>query len=128
MKKILAIILGAILLTSCVSQHFNGFRTGAITNNTDHSVSSEYSLCRGVATYSFSVRENRFINCVIKTKAGEINFSISPIGEDALFARSLTEDGEYNVDLPKAGKYKIVVNTNSHSGSYYFNWGNVGNN
>ena len=127
MKKHLAIIPGIILLSSCVNQTFSGFRTGAITNTTDHSVSSEHSLCNGVGTYSFSAKENTFVRCIIKTKSGEINFSISPIGKDSIFARSLTEDGEYNVDLPSTGKYKIVVNANFHSGSYYFSWGNIGN-
>ena len=124
MKKFLLLIPATFLLTSCVNSSFSGIRRGAISNYYSGHIESTYEYCDGSEIFEFEVKKDQalIIKCEITTKSGEINFSVSPKGQNSIFARSTTEDNKYDVELPDYGKYKITINMNSHSGSYLFDW------
>lgn len=112
----------ALLLAGCVESTYSGLRVGCVSSTTDTSIKCEYQKDDGSAIYRFTVKDSLLLKCDIKTTSGEINFSVSPKDKDSIFARSLTENGSFDIELPSLGDYKIVVNTNSHSGSYCFDW------
>lgn len=124
MKKSLVLIPAAFLLTSCINSSFSGTRRGSISNYYSGHIESKYDFCDGSEIFEFEVNKDQslIIKCEITTKSGEINFSVSPKGQNSIFAKSTTENSDYDIELPDYGKYKITVNTNSHSGSYLFDW------
>ncbi|MCQ2911997.1 MAG: hypothetical protein MJ190_00540 [Bacilli bacterium] len=124
MKKSLLLIPATFLLTSCVNSSFSGTRRGAISSYYSGHIESKYEYCDGSGIFEFEVKKDQalIIKCEITTKSGEINFSVSPKGQNSIFAKSTTEDNKYDVELPDYGKYKITINMNSHSGSYLFDW------
>ena len=121
-KKSLFLILPLFLLTSCIEESYEGLRVGCTRSLNGTSIKCNYHSDNGSAIYKIAVKKVPVIKAEIKTVSGEINFSISPKGQESIFARSVTEDASFNIELPDLGEYKIVVNTNNHSGSYVFDW------
>lgn len=127
MKKTLKAVLSlstTLLLSSCNSVVWSGVRIGCVSNLEDGHINAQYSKFDGSAIYTIEVKEKHAlsITCDIKTTSGELNYSICKVGEDSLYATSVTSDNLYVCELPEYGKYKITVNANSHSGSYEFTW------
>lgn len=96
-----------------------------VSNSTSTHFSSRHHKFNGSVKYIIDVKEGKHdlvLKVNITTSSGEINYSISPIDGDALYAYSTIEDVEKEYVLPNYGRYKIVLNGNDHEGSYNFSW------
>ena len=115
MKKLLAIFVSC-LLVGCTST------TYAVRNCIEQKNATlflaKYSYFQGIRNYKIDVNEDKAVNVNITSSKGTLNVKVYD-NSISFYEGNIDSDFSFTLNLNK-GKYKVILTTKEHSGSYSF--------
>lgn len=95
--------------------------------NTSNSISMKYSKFNGYKQTTLTLKENETVDVSVDivTSEGHLDLSIIDENEQSAYQGTDIPTSSFKVTLDKAGKYKIKVSADNHSGSYAISWKTV---
>lgn len=117
----IAALLFTLILAGCTSANYSTVISNE--NNTSTSMSMTYQKFNGFKTTTFKTEDNSAVSVEIVSDEGKLNLSIVDMDGKSYYQGNDLPTSSFVVNLDKAGKYKVTVEGEKHTGSYKIAWG-----
>ena len=119
---VIALIVLIVLKATGAITFRSGTRIGFVGNNTLHKFTGTYAKITGFMSHTLSPsKDSNTLHCEITTKSGSLHVEII-LKEDNTVLYDKEISGDENFDLNVSGKVIIKLSTETHSGSYLFQY------
>jgi PBP1b-binding outer membrane lipoprotein LpoB len=118
---LITVLLFALLLAGCTSGNYSTVLSNE--NNTSTSLSMTYQKFDGIKTATFQTEDNAAVSVEMVSEEGKLNLSIEDMNGKSYYQGKDIPTSSFVVNLDKAGKYKVTVEGEKHTGSYKIVWG-----
>jgi len=108
--------------TVVIDMHANFIMASRVETNTKISLSVQKA--NGDMTYRITIgdKTSDTLTGDVKVKGGQVSFLVSTMNDEVLYENAFAEDGNFEVKVSEAGKYKIKLNFSDFNGSYVVTW------
>lgn len=81
---------------------------------------AKYSYFQGIRNYAIDFNEDKAVKVNITSSKGTLNVKVYD-NSISFYEGNIDSDFSFTLNLNK-GKYKVILTTKEHSGSYSFSW------
>ncbi|WP_334073029.1 MULTISPECIES: hypothetical protein [Paenibacillus] len=120
-KGILALMMSALLLTSCESTQM------AVETNTSTTMTMKYAKFTGQKEKTIQVEDGRPLDVgfEVTTDAGQLDISLTDEQGNHFYQGKQIQTSSFTVHLDQPGSYRVDVKGNQHKGGFAISWGSL---